>query len=272
MLETKKLAKTLIFTLMVFLTAGLFNHVNANPESETLPVLAMPIEHIDYTITQFNGTLWAQVDGTYPLYLLQESDNDVFCIPNELPMVYPTPPGTTNIYISINETEINWSNWLYDTHHTAIGDWEMIYCVINPVSEYFLLTIHYEHPIKVVNGSNLFLYDLNLQDYLTSLSNTSVAYFTIRFETEVSNVRAYTTLTDSVWNPKSFTLRSEDRVKIVAIEMRSVLGQQLAGDLVVMFDDNSAQIPKEFPYWFIGVPVFLIVGSLVTIIYRRKCR
>ncbi len=271
-LATKKWAAALILALMFPVATCLVDHADANPESETLPVLAMPFEYINYTITRANGTFWAKIDGKYPLFFVDKSHDAVPCVPNELPMVYPTPPNTTNIHVWVNGTEIAWSDWFYDTHHTAIGDWQMIYCVVGPVSEYFLLTIHYEHPIEVVNGSNLFLYDLNISEYLTDLSNTSIAYFSVRFEVEVSNIRAYTTWTDSVWNPKDFTLSSEGDGETVAIQMRSVLDEPLAGDLVVIFNDPSAQVSRELPYWLIAVPVFLVAGFLVAVIYRRKSR
>jgi hypothetical protein len=269
-LATKKLAAAFIFTLLLFATAGLAKLATANPDTATL--IAMPEEQVTYTITRVNGTWWAKIDGTYPLRILTKSDGSPSCVPTELPMVYPTPPGTTNIHVKVDETELELSNYPYDTHHTAIGDWNMIYCVVSPVSEYFLLTIHYEHPLAVVNGSYLFLYDLNISPYLTPLSNSSIAYFTVRFETAVSEIRAYTTWTDSVWNQKNFTLSSEGDVEKVAIEMRSVLGEPLAGDLVVMFDDASAHVPEELPYWLIVVPVFVVAGLLATMIYRKKRR
>jgi hypothetical protein len=269
---TKKLAAVFVFALVFSAAAGLTDSAVANPDSETLPVLAMPVEYVNYTITCVNGTLWAKIDGTYPLHVLAESDGASSCVPAELLMVYPTPPGTTNIHMSVNDTELAWSDWSHDTHHTAIGDWEMVYCVVSPVSDYILLTIHYEHPVAVVNGSYLFLYDLNISDYLTSLSNSSIAYFTVRFETAVSDIRAYTTWTDSVWNPKDFALSSEGGVETVAIQMRSVRGEPLAGDLVVMFDDSSARVPEEFPYWLIAVPVFVVAGLLAALVYRKKSR
>lgn len=189
-------------------------------------------------------------------------------------MVYPTPPGTTNIHVKVNGTELAWSNYteVYPNilHHTAIGDWAMIYCVVSPVSDYFLLTIHYEHPLAVVNGSYLFLYDLNISPYLTPLSNSSTAYFTVRFETAVSEIRAYTAWTDTVWNQKDFTLSSEGDVETVTIQMRSVLDEPLAGDLVVMFNDSSSQVPEELPYWLIVVPVFVVAGLLAAVVYRKK--
>ena len=270
MLATKKLAAALIFALMFSAAAGLVDFATANPDTDAVPILAMPEEYINYTIACVNGTWWAKIDGTYPLYFLDDSGGAAFCVPAELPMVYPTPPNTTNIHVRANGTELVWSNWSYDTHHTAIGDWSMIYCVVSPVSDCFLLTIHYEHPVEVVNGSYLFLYDLNISPYLTPLSNTSIAYFTVHFETEVSEIRVYTTWTDSVWNQKDFTLSSEGDEKTVVVEMLSVLDEPLAGDLLVMFNDSSAQVPEEFPYWLIAVPVFVVAGLLAAIVYRRK--
>ena len=276
MLETKKLAAAFIFALLFSTVAGLADFATANPDADTLPIIAMPEEYINYTITCVNGVWWAKIDGAYPLHIITESDGSPSCIPDELPMVYPTPPDTTNIHVRVNETELAWSNYTeaypYSRHHTAIGNWSMIHCVIAPVSEYFLLTIHYEHPLEVVNGSYLFLYDLNISPYLTPLSNSSTAYFTVRFETAVSEIRVYTTWTDTVWNPKDFTLSNEGYVEKVTIEMRSVLDEPLAGDLVVMFNDSSAQVPEEFPYWLIAVPVFVAAGFLAATVYRKKHR
>ncbi len=269
---TRKVTAALIFVLVFSAATGLAHLVEANPDSEVFPVLAMPVEYVDYTITEVNGTLWAKIDGTYPIYILSES-GDVSCVPAELPMVYPTPPGTENFRVWVNGSELAWSDWEYDTHDTAIGKWEMAYCVITPVSEYFLLTIHYEHPLTVVNGSNLFLYDLNIADYLTELSNTSTAYFTVNFETAVSDVRAYTTFTDDVWNPKYLTINSDGDETTVTIEMRSmmddVMNGTLAGDLVVMFD--SEEVP-EFPYWLVLVLAFVVVGLFVLVVYTVVCR
>jgi hypothetical protein len=271
-LATKKLAATLILALVFSAAAGLADYAAANLDLEMPPVLAMPVEYVNYTIAQVNGTLWAKIDGTYPIYILSESGGAASCVPEELPMVYPMPPDTANIHVWLNGTELAWSDFPYETHHTAIGDWSMVYCDINPVSEFFLLTIHYEHPVEGVNGSSLFLYDLNISPYLTPLSNSSIAYFTVRFEAAVSDIRAYTTFTDSVWNPKDFTVNTGCDAETMSIEMRSVFGEPLAGDLVVMFDDFSAQAPDGLLYWVIAVVVLVVAGLLAVMVYRRKRR
>jgi hypothetical protein len=259
---TKKSAATLISVLLLSAAAGLVSLATANPE--TAPLLAMPEEQISYTITRVNGTLWAKIDGTYPLHILTEADGAPSCVPSELPMVYPTPPGTNNIHVKVNEKELEWSNFPQDTHHTAIGDWNMIYCLIKPVPEDFVLKIHYEHPVELVNGSYIFLYDLNISPYLTQWSPNSTAYFTIHMDTNVSNLQAYTTKTDTTWNPINYTTQEGD-TQVVAIQMHSEYDKPLAGDLAIMFSDE--EIP-EFPVWVI--PALVMVGVLLIALGFKK--
>ena len=275
----RKLSFTAAFVVMI-LFSGTFesqfaSSVKGNPEQSTSPVLAMPEEYVNYTITRVNGTFWAKIDGVYPIYLLGNSNDTVQCDAfNELPMVYPTPPGTTNISIRLNGKELPWSNYTEaypdGLHHTAIGDWPMISATIGPVSDYFLLTIHYEHPLTIVNGSYLFLYDLNISPYLSPLSNSSEAQFTVRFETEVTNIRAYTTKSDSVWNDKNFTENNETSGRSLVIYMNSMFNEQLEGDLVVMFSDLPVQGSREFWYWMVISGLLVAIGILVVIIFRSR--
>jgi hypothetical protein len=270
----KVLAVAFILVLLISALAGtqFANLTKANPDLSNL-ILAMPEEYINYTITRVDGTLWAKIDGTYPIYLLSESEGDSQCVPpDELPMVYPTPPGTTNIHVKMNETELDWINYTeaYPNalHHTAIGDWSMIYCVIAPVSDYFMLKIHYEHPVQLINGSYLFLYDLNISPYLSSQSPNSTAYFTIGIETNISNLQAYTTETDSIWNPINYTSSQEGATEMIAIQIYSEYSKPLLGDLAITFSDIETET-IAVPSWII-IPVLLIAALLAVIIYRKK--
>jgi hypothetical protein len=257
-----------VLLLSPVINVQLVNLAAANPGLSNL-IIAMPEEYINYTITRVNGTLWAKIDGTYPIYLLSESEGDSQCVPlDELPMVYPTPPGTTNIHVKMNETELDWSNYLHDTHHTAIGDWHMIYCVIAPVSDYIMLKIHYEHPVQVINGSYLFLYDLNINPYLSSWSPNSTAHFTISMETSTSNLKAYTTETDSIWNPINYTTSQEDTTEIITIQIHSEYSKPLLGDLAITFSDAETET-TAVPSWII-IPILLITALLAVILYRRR--
>lgn len=252
--------------LLLSATAGLANLATANPDNSTMPIITMPEEQVNYTITRVNGTLWAKIDGTYPLRILTEADGAPSCVPSELPMVYPTPPGTVNMRVKVDGTELAWDYWPQeDTHHTAIGDWSMIYCVIAPVSERFTLEVHYEHPLERVNGSYIFLYDLNISPYLSSWSPNSTAYFIILFDTEVSDLRAYTTETDTVWNPINYTVTQDGGSEVVAIQMYSDYSKPLLGDLAVMFSDG--EVP-EFPAWI--VPAVSMIVALVAVLGYKK--
>jgi len=272
----KVLAAAFILALLFSAVAGtqVINLVAANPDMSNL-IIAMPEEYINYTITRVDGTLWAKIDGTYPIYLLSESEGDSQCFPpDELPMVYPTPPDTINIHVKMNETELDWSNYTeaYPNalHHTAIGDWPMIYCVIAPVSDYFVVKIHYEHPVQLINGSYLFLYDLNISPYLSSQSPSSTAYFTIRMEINISNLQAYTTETDSIWNPINYTTSQEGTTEIITIQIHSEYSKQLLGDLAIMFSDAETET-TAVSSWII-IPVLLIAALLAVIFYRRRHR
>jgi hypothetical protein len=268
-MRKKALALTFILALLLSTsTSSLFvKPATANPDASN-PNLSMPIEYINYTITSINGTLWAKIDGDYPIYLLKQLN----CSFNgDLPMVYPLPPQTTNITVSLDNKKVSWRNYtqIYPDalHHTAIGDWWMIYCNLENVSDYFELKIHYEHPLEMVNGSYLFLYDLNISPYLSSQSNNSTAYFKIQMQTNFTSLNIYSTQADTKWNPMNFTL-TEDAfsTQVVLVQMYSEYEKPLLGDLAVEFSQNG-QI-SEFPVWTL---ITLSIGVLLaTLFYKRK--
>jgi hypothetical protein len=222
----------------------------ANP----IPIysLKMPEEYINYTISRVNGSLWAKVDGTYPLTKFgvecQDQSSGIdktwsTFTGDTLPMVYPTPPGTTNISVKMEETELEWSNYTQSvpdaTHYTAIGDWPMISCIIYPVLDQFILQIHYEHPITPINGSYTFLYDLNISPYLSPWSNKSTAHFNIRFETGYTNLQANTIATDGTLNPVEYTVTKEDATETVSLQVVSEYSEPLPGDLLISFNEDN---------------------------------
>jgi hypothetical protein len=265
-----KKAVVVILILALLLTSlkgSLFvKPATANPEG-SIPTLSMPVEYINYTITNINGTLWAKVNGYYPIFLLKQPDCS---FAGDLPMVYPMPPQTTNITVSLDDKEVSWSNYtqIYPDalHHTAIGDWWMIYGNLENVSDYFELRIHYEHPLEMVNGSYLFLYDLNISPYLSLQSNNSTAYFTVQMQTNFTSLNVYTTQTDTKWNSKNYTLTNEGSTQVINIQMYSEYGKPLAGDLVVEFSQDR-QI-SEFPLWtLIAISIGVLLGTLF---YKRK--
>ena len=234
----------------------------ANPNSQEFPILSMPKEYINYTITSENGQFWAKVYGKYPIAVLNPS-----CLPAQLPMVYPTPPNTINIHITLNDKEVSWSNYseLYPEafHHTAIGEWSMIQCMLENVSDSFLLEIQYEHPIQLINENYTFLYDLNISPYLSAQQPDSTAYFTINFETDVINPQIYTTKTDTIWNPLNYTTQNNTSTTIITTQIDSKYSEPLVGDLVITFyGPNLHEVPLFFTIISLALTLVFAIGIL----------
>jgi hypothetical protein len=222
----------------------------------------MPEEYVNYTITRIDGILCAKIDGVYPI-LYAGSEESML-------MVYPTPPGTTNISLVLDNIELAWSNFTVTypdaLHHTAIGDWQMISAVVEPFSGYFavrgyfVLRIHYEHPVQVLNGSYVFLYDLNIKEYLSDASNRSVAHFTIRMDIEYSNLKVNTVFgPEEMLKPIDFMLLDENPLEIRVDEV-SEFGKPLPGDLLVSFTEANAQEPVSV-IWIAALA--LVIGFAV---------
>ncbi len=251
--------------------------------------LTMPEEYINYTVCSVNGSLWAKVDGTYPLNKVDiecQSGMDVtwFTFSGEsLPMVYPTPPGTIDISVKVDETELEWSNYTQTvpdaTHYTAVGDWPMISCIVDPVLDQFTLKIHYEHPIIQNNGSYTFLYDLNISPYLSQWSNKSTAHFNIRFETGITELQAYTITTDGTLNAVDYTVTKDDNAETVSLQVVSEYSKQLPGDLLISFTEDKeteqansgflgSNLWAELGYALVAVTVVAVFLA----VYRRRLK
>jgi len=242
-----------VFMCLLLAIAGLHlvGFAAANPTS--VYSFEMPEEYIDYTICWVNGSLWAKVDGTYPLTKhgieCQDQSGGIDSTwfeftGDSLPLVYPTPLGTTNISVKVDETELDWSNYTQMVpdalHYTAIGDWPMISCTIDPVLDQFVLKIHYEHPIMLINGSYTFLYDLNISPYLSPWSNKSAAHFNIRFEADYTDLQADTIATDGTLTPVEYTVTKETAAETVSLQVVSEYSEPLPGDLLISFNEGNA--------------------------------
>jgi hypothetical protein len=245
---------------------------NQQQQSAEMPLISMPVEYVNYTISNVNGTLWATVDGTYPMHISPNWVNQ------ELPMVYPTPPETTNIIVKLNGQEMGWNNYTQfypdAVHYTYLGNWNMIITAIQPTAADFLLTIHYQHPVEQANGSYLFLYDLNISPYLSEASNSSVAHFTIRFENNASNIQVYTVPGDSseprdnAKTPVYFTTSQENNATVVTFSIISSQAKPVPGDELVIFQQNDIQVP-EFSPWT-AFP--LLFGITFAVFFKQRRR
>ena len=241
--------------------------IQVQPETtEDKPALSMPEEYLNYTISVVNGTLWAKIDGTYPMHLSGSNA--------ALPMFYPTPPNTTNMHIWLDDTELSWSNFSEidptATHHTDIGDWQMIYTLVAPVSPDFVLKIHYEHPVQVINGTYTFLYDLNIGPYLSPSTLKSTAHFSIRVEAKCSGIDVYTTGLNGVWTPMNYASAKDGDVETASFDIVSEYGKPSLGDIAVALAD--AQVP-EFPTGiFLAVAVAAATVVSFVVVFDVKAR
>jgi len=271
----KRLLATTILSMLLFSAVAAVQPVNSEETNllSSASFIAMPEEYINYTIASINGTLWAKIDGTYPLHIQFETEQE-YMWDATLPLVYPTPPDTTNIIVKMNETELSWSNYTeiypYALHHTAIGDWSMINCTIYPIPEYFTLKIHYEHPIMLINGSYTFLYDLNISPYLSPYSNQSTAYFTMRMETNYTSLHVNTIALDETLTPINYATTRDDMAEIITFQIVSEYSKPLLGDILITFITSNAPSVVEFSYLLIILPIAVIATLIARIAYRRK--
>ncbi len=226
--------------------------------------ISMPREFINYTLFWKEGAPWVAVDGTYPMHVSSNQVNQ------ELPMVYPIPPGTVNMHVWLDGLELEWSNYSdvdpTALHSTDIGEWQMIYSPVTPASDDFLLQIHYEHPVQDLNGTYTFLYDLNIEPYLSSASFNSLARFTVKLPSNSSGISVFTTgLRGSKWVPKNYTNQiSADGQQVVVFDIVSEFGKPLWGDIVF----TLREAVPEFPPW--AVLLLLAVVSVSVLAFRVK--
>ena len=297
MCNVKSSTVTICFALVVFFVFvfPIGSTVKAEIETNTVPVylLEMPKEYINYTICQINGKLWAKVDGTYPINKIKIdpqnggfSANDIVSTftGDILTMFYPTPPGTTNISIKVNEKELNWCNYTQTfpeaLHFTAVGNWPIIECTIYPVLDEFTLKIHYEHPIQQKNGNFTFLYDLNINPYLSSWSNKSTANFVILFKTGYSELQVNRVTVNGELTPVEYVVTKNIEGDEVSFQVVSEYSKKLLGDLLITFNEENqadqsssgflgSSLASEQFYAVIGL-VALAAIMVALVRYRQK--
>ncbi|MBC7130783.1 hypothetical protein H5T51_06160, partial [Candidatus Bathyarchaeota archaeon] len=139
----------------------------------------------------------------------------------------------------------------------------MIYCKINYTPDYFTLKISYEHPVEIVNGSHIFLYDLNISPYLTPWSRKSTAFFTIRMEVPYANLSIYTTGANGVWHPVNYTIVKEDTVDIISFQIVSEYAKPLHGDITVKFTVTE-NLNQQSKYFWVLATIIVFAGALAT--------
>lgn len=234
------------------------------------PIFSMPQEYINYTITTRNGTIWATVDGNYPLYCANAETL------NEVEMLYPTPPGTTNISITLDGTQLTWRNYTEQHpmayHYTILGDWPMIAITFTP-TEFFVLAIHYEHPIIAGNESYQFLYDLNIAPYLSASNPTSTAQFTLKSEINLYGLEVFTVEANGNRRKVEFIIENEEGAQPITFTVISRYCEPLPGDVLITFSMGRTQVepsPAPTNLTTAVVTTLIGIGGLVVVAWYRK--
>ena len=142
----------------------------------------------------------------------------------------------------------------------------MIYCVVQPAADDFVLRIHYEHSVQVINGTYTFLYDLNIISYLSPESPVSTAHFNVFLEANCSGVNVYTTGFNGTWTPKSYETTTEGGVQAVSFDIVSEYNQPLLGDIVVTLENPAV---PEFSAWTV---LALLAAVFVAVVVLKKNR
>jgi parallel beta-helix repeat protein len=234
------------------------------PENQTAgSAISMPQEYVNYTLTEVDGVLYAEIDGVYPMHLYSATEEGML-------MVYPIPPDTVNIHVWVDGNEVVWGNYSEvepdAVHYTDIGVWQMIYCQIQPASNDFLLQIHYEHPVQTINGSYTFLYDLNIAPYLSPSNTKSTIHLNIQLPTALPPLNVYLTGYMGNWTAQSYTQTLNGASETVTYSLTSQYEQPLHGDIAFVL--SNSQVP-ELP----TVAVVLVISAasaLATVLYKRK--
>jgi hypothetical protein len=249
------------------------NYLTVADSQSTLQIISMPVEYINYTISTVNGSLWATVDGTYPMQIPTD------WVGHELPMVYPTPPGVTNISLELDGQKVDYSNNTQTypdmLHYTYLGMWQMMLFTIQAASPEFLLTIHYQHPILQANGTYMFLYDLNISPYLSNASGESTAHFNIFFQTNCSDINVYMVPGDSsiprdnTRTPVNFTISKDNSTQTVVFNLTSDYSLPVPGDELVTFRASQNQVP-EFSPWTIPLLLSLMVAAGLLVYFKKR--
>jgi hypothetical protein len=227
-LPTGTLVLMLLLSAMTATRFSILTRANPIP----YPVIMMPEEYINATISLVDGKLVAKVDGAYPF------SNFGY---NSVRMHYPVPKRATGIYAKMNETWLDWVN-SSQTYPTVIGDWPMINWTLSPVPDYFTIETRYEHHIPMISGNDTFLYAMGTGRYIGTYSKQTIAYVNVRIEANHTNLNVYTIGLENdkwIWKPANYTTTEENSTEIITLKVVSNLFYPLVEDLLITFDTKK---------------------------------
>ena len=212
----------------VFIT-GFITPVTANPIPT--PIIMMPYEYIEATVSLDEGVMTAKVNGTYTFENLGY---------DFVTMDYPVPPDSEGISVRINETLLDWD--IIDAiYPTVIGTFTMIRWLIEPVPNHFNITTYYEHPVPLLDGNYTFLYAMGTGRFLADYPKVTTAYVTIRIDMDVAHPETLNLYTIEhsngtwIWKPANYTATPENGTWKITSTFQSGDFEPLEEDLLLTF-------------------------------------
>ena len=114
----------------------------------------------------------------------------------------------------------------------------------------------------------MFLYDLNISPYLSPWSNKSTAYFSIKFETNYTDLQVNTIATSGTLKPVDYTTTKQDETETVTLQIVSEYEEPLLGDLLITFTPSEGQEQTEPDFSGLCLPIdyALILVTLLAIV------
>jgi hypothetical protein len=124
----------------------------------------------------------------------------------------------------------------------------------------------------VINGSYMFLYDLNIGDYLSASASKSTVYFDVKMDVNFTDLKVQAVALDESLHPINYTV-TEGYPREISVQMVSEYNKPLLGDLLFSFstpdlqESGNQQVPWVL-YSDIGVAVMSLVTLVGYICYR----
>jgi hypothetical protein len=115
----------------------------------------------------------------------------------------------------------------------------------------------------------MFLYDLNIREYLSTLQNKSVAHYTINMDVDYSNLKVNTVFGPAeTLQPIEYTVTNE-KPTVIRIDEVSEFNQSLPGDLLISFSEPAVNVLPIVAVILIVVAV-VVVASVVFVVFKRR--
>jgi len=135
-------------------------------------------------------------------------------------------------------------------------------------SKYFILTIHYEHPISKNEEEYQFLYDLNISPYLSASSQKSTAYFRVDLPNSVyTDMKIFTVPNDNTRNDHTFNTVEKNDHSLISFNVTSIYPDKIPGDILFTFQRQKDQI---FPIGVIITILIVLISGLILVLKKRK--